>query len=330
MYIPDSIKPGASFKYKELCALLGEPYLVNSSREVQLKRWQRFFSFERANARIQIKEFQPPTKPQNIKWSPVIDDLIGHYILNAARGYGVNEPSSKLKSLVLYTSEAFVHLGLCNDSHHRLQEGKLDCTASLEEQQEYYERSYSRLYFIYTRAIDRLTRYKVITWTKEYLKLNPAALLPYAQTQLIETLKAPLIQKYLAKINADRKAKPVTQSKSKKRGLDPEVRIIRAGYRKPFYAELKQAIKNHPELGYDAVYPVRKLWFTDASLKVACEWLTSRPTRIENKRTLNGQSYNMHLRLFTEEPFTEITNLVIPQDDAMIALGEDLPEEIQL
>jgi hypothetical protein len=329
MQIPESIKPGVYFKYKELCSLLGEPILKSTSREAQLKRWQYEFSFERVSAWIRITEFKPPTKPQTKQWSPMIDDLIGHYILDAARGYGINEPSSELKSLVLYTSEAFIHLGLCNHNHHQLQEGVLDCSASAEEQQEYYEKSFSRLYTIYMRAIDRLASRKIITWTREYLKLDPVELLPPEKTQLIETLKAPLIEKYLKKIAESRKSKPLSERPAKKR-LPPEFEIIRAGFRKPFYAELKNAIKAHPELGYDAVYPVRKLWFTDTSLAVACEWLTSRSLRLRNKDMLNQKSYDMHLRIFNEEPFTEITNLVIMQGDRVAALGSDPSPDLHL
>lgn len=318
MVIPDCIKPGAFFKYKELCTLLDEPELKNSSREAQFKRWSYHFSFERKNAWIEIKEFVPPTKPQRLRWQNMLDGLIAQYILEACRGYGVNEPSSELKELVLYASEAFIYFGFCNNKHRLLQDGKLECGLTEEEQKNYYEESFMRLYSLYWKAIKRLTDARIITYEKSYIKLDPIEVLPPDKVKLIESLKAPLLVKYKRKIE---KAKVVALGKqydpNKKLPLSSEAEIIRSGYRKAFYHDLTEAVREHPELGYKTIYSVLRFSFTEKSLKEAKEYLTFTDEKEARKNIINQNTYQLHLRLFDDPRFDKVTNLVIlkPADD---------------
>ena len=297
-------QPGQVFKnYKHICAYLSEPILGGESKTAQLSRWSEQFSFIKDGHKIIVTEFAKPLPRARARWKNVIDPQIVIRLIEAMRGYGINQPSSDLKELILYTSEAFVQLGLCNNSHHKLKDGELNCPINSEVQQEYYNKSYNRMRGVFISALERLQESHIICYFKKYMVLHPARLLPEEEHAEIDLLKGRLLNEM---------------------NYPNERAICRTKHRHEFYKLLSILIRTHKKLGYDKVYSVYRIFFTEESIAEINDIFITAQARNELTDKANTESFNMHLRLFNEPPFEELTNLVILRPDNISHLPPDL------
>ena len=293
-------EPGMVFhNYKALCAYLNEPVLTGGSKIRQLAFWRERFSFEQHGHKLTIVPFTETTHPYfpRFKWKDVIDPQIIIRLIQAMQGFGLNQASSDLKELILYNSEAFVHLGLCNPHYSKLREGDLDCNVDIDSQQEYYDKSYTRLRRIYYSALERLHESRYIYYVKRYLRPHPPMILTDKEEARVELHKSNILTEM---------------------GFANERAVCRTNRRFEFYKTLKLLIKTDPKLGYDSLYSVNRIFFTEESIRQVVPYFTqlyNAQSQNEYKKETNDRSLAMHLQLFNESPFEELTNLVILTPD---------------
>lgn len=293
-------KPGQVFhNYKALCEYLNEPVLAGNSKIRQLAMWREQFSFESQGHKISIIPFNKarPLPFSRFRWKDVVDPQIIIRLIQAMQGFGLNQTSSDLKELILYNSEAFVHLGLCNPQYSKLREGELDCGIDIYSQQEYYDKSYTRLRRIYYSALERLHESRYIYYVKRYLRPHAPMILTDKEEARVELHKGNLLTAM---------------------GFANERAICRTNRRFEFYKMLKLLIKTDPKLGYDSLYSVNRIFFTEESIRQAVPYFTqlyNAQSQNEYKKETNDRSLAMHLQLFNESPFEELTNVVILTPD---------------
>lgn len=289
-------KPGQIFhNYKELCNSLNEPVLAGNAKIQQIARWKERFSFKQEGHKIIITTFIPSNAPPFIRfrWKDVIDPQIIVRLLQAMQGFGLNQASSDLKELILYNSEAFIRLGLCNSYHTKLRDGELDCGIETELQQEYYDKSYQRLRDIYYNALVRLHEARYIYYVKRYLRPDPPMILSDKEEARVELLKGELLSAMK---------------------FPNERAVCRTNRRFEFYKTLKLLIKTDPKLGYDTLYSVNRIFFTEESIRQVVPYFTKLYDAQHQKgctNETNQRSVSMHLQMFNKPPFEQLTNLVI-------------------
>lgn len=166
-----NIKVGQTFKnYKELCSALGEPVKGGKSKQLQLKEWERYFSFTKQGHKITINEiYDTPKEKQDMR--SYGNNTVGYidYIEILLLNLFAEKAKQGQRDLLISKGKLLKLLKMINSNYlfFRDKTHKLSEYINIPEIEikDFYESSNSTLENNLETALKRLRQKSLVYWT---------------------------------------------------------------------------------------------------------------------------------------------------------------------
>lgn len=311
-----SLKPKQTFKnYQEMQEYLEAPFLISTTRQVQMAEWRRYvkFTVRRNNSIEVVKVYEEPLKKIDGRFNgnnKVYVGLVGLIIMD----YLQENMDIELNYLCISKAKLYEILGFCNDMYSteflrrykrdalhiaKITTFKMENNVTSFDMYSFYERSISKFNAILSSALSSLEQKSVviardsfmvtdIPYTEFNEEYKKTVLAKMRSTDLNESQIYKLLNKFegtntrLATVEEEAMITQLTRSTMEDLGLDSLYVAYKPSNVNGFSKEL--SIKFLEEENWGICYRTKRFSFTEQTLKWGVKSIERDIERVKSKR----------------------------------------------